>query len=1737
MVKNQIFSPVTTNTIVADIQRVEVVDDANHPLSFKQWLKRSRGIKRGFEYEEYNNYLTRWNKIQSVKTLTVEKIKNDYVGFIRSLSLFFSEEEKKWFNDDFRLDNYLNLEEIIPHCASKLRDIMIYYQYKRDSIKRTKLKYNLVGTSTAVERMFHDYLLRAFTKHGKYVKINDPELYDLLPELKPLNTSLEIKLEEFYDDTEYMDKSPDKSATEYFGVPSEEAQKFYEENGYSAEEMDWLFGNGFSGIVADNPFSSVADDSADTIEKVLLKIQNSILEESETPDLPVSAYIDYDKTNTIEYFQKELTKKYLGENQYVLSGGYYVNDYIDLSFDIKAGNNWIYFPSGEAEYDKLDRKITPIALSATSILENEDAIGSEKYYDADKIFIKYGNAIEGAWLRDTTSAFTKDTMVCNIYANSPFSFRFPYCDYGVSGEGIDWTGPGMDNSDQTLYTLSDDEKKSILNAYWSSYGEHACNPIPLSRTSLIDCGAKADQYYKYADKITVNDSIDVHDDTPDGVFTGTKKEAFLYKVASSDIPIRPIKNYIYWPYQNTTTDGVIDVPMGGCKDTCLTADEWRQIYGSRAGYDIFDSDIIYKLDAPSGNPIECAFLKGVPFTDLSAARAYGSTGAFSDWESTSWTDSATGCFQVGTYGKCMPNAYFTFIWLDEDTPLDDVVFHIDHSPDCEYFKHKKFSLYENQPDSNDPDKTGITFKEWQDCTCGAIRYSPFGHPGKRFDDYHGYADCVFVDNTYPLPFDKNIWFGNDIDGDGTSKTYLTSEDFAWYQLSGNDQVEPDIGWGKGRWRCGGNGENENQFILHRGIQYKYFRTGIGHSDTNIIDGTMAPLIFTHKKTGRVLRMCRPTWMQAVMDSEGNWVATDTPSQMVIESDDAIVYDHIDTEWWCITGNREVEEWDEEQDIDPYRDEKWLPFVEYNVIPASAYVLSAIWPVVVPDNRPDLPLRGELDMVKWVIDYSGIDMGDVVEKVMPVDEPIYFTSLNPGVVHVEAYGYTNRALKDGSYVFDEEYKQVSGASAAFDITFKPAETVHMTSASYQVFTVSADTIGFPLNIPLYGWDYDRNGPQTSGTEASAHGARPIWGDASNVNDVTTRSKAIDKWGGGVRMVDDYIPIMQPKMSDIVLSAYSPITYETSNPICWRQDVELDYPTRDRRWCKLEIDMGRAPLAESELADMDFSTLVAKPTDETSDMVIASVIDGDDVVINYWANNGFVWNERVQDVTNGKVPTGGTYVDKKVELLVDASRDWANLSNRHFPTIAVAPVVDNFYRKEESGGYVIPQYLGASVALSRNLKTTIDERNRTSADDGDIVTDTSTYAKEYGLSNTKQNKSVLVEQTDPGWMKSSMMNGVNSGFIKNSSRNQQFVSYQTTSEARQFDDLGVMRAGDLTDPWEGDADIQWRTNMYHRHFTKQEPIAAVRRTYVRTDKIKDWVSDIYGYSYGLLKDKNFRPGYDSAINRYRYLTGTPYIRKSDGTLSKMSEYLTCLNIRDDEFYSIDIISDVLVLAGFDRVVFYKLTYDESVDKLFSVVDNIGNARIVHLGGNFLGLFTDIIETYSIDPADIKAKFVGTWSFPADSRMTCIYLVYWNRDNRVYYSYVLEDFGVDRFKFSAKRYETFTAEDLNPEQDKGTATFPVTEGPIVVQQSVPTRRRGRRPTRRSAKKEAIEPSPPSYFIVGPFVDYYDKTYTIVFQLKPRLETMEPVGRFVVTKINSSSGAVENKMVKKVEFGAARQ
>ena len=79
-----------------------------------------------------------------------------------------------------------------------------------------------------------------------------------------------------------------------------------------------------------------------------------------------------------------------------------------------------------------------------------------------------GRDIKGSWLRFFKSSLETESMSCAVGRNQSFEFKFPYPDYGIIGDGTQWTGRGISNVDTQYNFLDDASKKIVDDIYWNN---------------------------------------------------------------------------------------------------------------------------------------------------------------------------------------------------------------------------------------------------------------------------------------------------------------------------------------------------------------------------------------------------------------------------------------------------------------------------------------------------------------------------------------------------------------------------------------------------------------------------------------------------------------------------------------------------------------------------------------------------------------------------------------------------------------------------------------------------------------------------------------------------------------------------------------------------------------------------------------------------------------------------------------------------------------------------------------------------------------------------------------------------------------------------------------------------------------------------------------------------------------------------------------------------------------------
>ena len=170
-----------------------IPSDINAPLSFLEWRAQSPSIPEADDSYHYNQYILAWfakNKDKAGSSKFV--LRQKYLFLLEQLQVFFTEEEKNTWYNQVNFADEKELLTAIPFFARKLRDIAIYYLGLRKQLKNTKLKYNTVGTSKAVEHEIYSYILNALSPDSLE---HSPQFLTLMPMFSSLQQSLVVTVE------------------------------------------------------------------------------------------------------------------------------------------------------------------------------------------------------------------------------------------------------------------------------------------------------------------------------------------------------------------------------------------------------------------------------------------------------------------------------------------------------------------------------------------------------------------------------------------------------------------------------------------------------------------------------------------------------------------------------------------------------------------------------------------------------------------------------------------------------------------------------------------------------------------------------------------------------------------------------------------------------------------------------------------------------------------------------------------------------------------------------------------------------------------------------------------------------------------------------------------------------------------------------------------------------------------------------------------------------------------------------------------------------------------------------------------------------------------------------------------------------------------------------------------------------------------------------------------------------
>ena len=1465
----------------------------NTPYTFKEWVYRQEIDVSDESHPNYLEYLKSWYDKRNLVSVDNKKtLKDEYIQLLKDLSFLFSSSEENRFLRDV---DYTNDDEIIyaiPFFAKKLKEIAKVLKSKRDAVKNAKIKYNMVGSNHGLETLLYDYVLRSFTqKEGNITQVPASELLNILPQLSAVKDNFYIEIEELHDPNIYHDSDPSLTIYDYEDI----------QNLVGEMPLEDLTETELANVLASRFIPRLADSSLSKLYQKYLA-EDGVNATSVTPSLLMAS------------------QKYLGETIYGLTAVRLsetnVPDQV-LTLSCKTGNNWFLWPSGS----KITNDYTFSNIFSSIEINNSSfvscsASGGSDYTTSDLLFTEKNGVVEGAWLLGTASYTTNDNMVITVGGGEKREFLFPYCGFKLKTKGSSWNGFSLNEDDKGKFLLLENsQREDLLKTYYStSLPNSASIGISLNRTELVNNGAFAGINHLAGDSIFKRLSTTKSDLVYSEYDDDISESAFLYKMQKTDLPITRGVNYVYWPYM-TYTD-TKNIPITILDDVALDTDlkevSVNSFIGSTAGLTFSDSDVIYKLNTRTSDPIEAAFLQSTTTDELDVT-----AGAIQVYDRVADRCSKyiSGPVQGSLSLKIDAHEKISFIWSDEDTYADEVFKFVAHSVDCAYAK-KVHDYYTDQDFVN---PTGVNKELWKKCTCKSVYYSPIGHGGNTIFDYNGMADMLFHDpDGLGADFALNTWT------DTRNLNVKTSPQFSFFHLDSGDK---NVGWGNGYWKTGSGAK----MVLKTGKRYTYYRSSLRS------DKKDSPYFVVKYQYKRIVGLCHPNPMDVVIvwdisktqtnvfDSAKNIVrglcekmmsaSGSTQVSIIVFDNDAMLVGYLSKDYAAmnlflsdvtinkkypnyvtdIKGALELAYYILTTKIPPDSDtntsfDRLCKSLNAAIIDGGSSARSLNSPMsgvskkilIISDGEDTYSSSAvinyatflkDLDIEIHAVDFGEWSFNNTLMESIATSPDTYF-NLQKYLVYGDGdensfIEYLSRKFNGCKPIIPRWMKAIRNVNGSWvetnndsDMVLRAGDflaylhrdTIEFTGEdSYSNFTIVP--INFTINIKLNGWDYYTNSFSLS-AYGNDYGAKPFWGKSYTDIDIDNRfSKETDIFGGHIRFFQDYTPVSQPEVSDMVLNNNNFLVYtrKTSFALNWTQPLDFLVTEKIDRWKKLEFYTGTSNL--EEFLKNGKIDRIAYGTEIDSDILLEGYSQFKPARYNYYAQKNFQYKQNLY-YDDRNVNSFVTFITGEY---ITPTNPYKNLTNVHFPTVAIEQFPKNCVTEKEVGSYLLPEKLGVSSYLGRGYTSIVTDARITLIDS--LSSERLYYNLEkYGNRNrgfSKNDQHTITEISDINnyWVSSSYFENARAGIIKNPQNVQKLIPYQTDYEIKSKNFFGITRQDDDLQLWFPVNPAKWKDPNYKLTFRGEltaEVLLEKIKTFL-TDKgiLVQWKSDIFGNEFGVYK----------------------------------------------------------------------------------------------------------------------------------------------------------------------------------------------------------------------------------------------------------------------------------------------
>jgi hypothetical protein len=185
---------------------IDYIYKTTSPLTFLSWVESQPLLSKDYNTNltNYHNYVAEWHKFnRSTDQQIQDSFASLYIDMLRDISLTYSTEEERRFISNCSFTNSEELDIILPFFIQKLKTIILYYNKKREDLKKKIKDLPAKGTNLSVSNVIKDLIFEEIESENLQVFLGTRFT---LPTLESINKNLKINVEEIYDDTEYANR-------------------------------------------------------------------------------------------------------------------------------------------------------------------------------------------------------------------------------------------------------------------------------------------------------------------------------------------------------------------------------------------------------------------------------------------------------------------------------------------------------------------------------------------------------------------------------------------------------------------------------------------------------------------------------------------------------------------------------------------------------------------------------------------------------------------------------------------------------------------------------------------------------------------------------------------------------------------------------------------------------------------------------------------------------------------------------------------------------------------------------------------------------------------------------------------------------------------------------------------------------------------------------------------------------------------------------------------------------------------------------------------------------------------------------------------------------------------------------------------------------------------------------------------------------------------------------------------